>query len=385
MVRGTDSRLISELRRAYGSTTETLIRRLQAPPRRLYARVNTLRTTREEVLKTLSREGVTAHPDENIRDAIYFEVLGPFQLECNTNKTVIVDTKAATSLMLGANLYRPGIIKAAPFKGGELLLAVSKDGVPVACIKALMALSDVITVSRGLVGVNVSSPYRAPRIAETTAYMKGLIYLQSAPSILTTHALNPKGGELVADMNAAPGGKTGHIVQLTRGAARVVAIDRSEGKVATLTSVLLHLGLYINVLPMPMDSRYLHLDSNLSERADRVLIDPPCSNLGVRPVLKMKRTLDSVVSLAKYQRQFLRAAWHLLKPGGTLVYSTCTLTMRENEDNILFAVEELGFNAVELDSPLPYSERVSYKGVTAYRFSPLLADMPGYFIAVLTK
>ncbi|MEM4481134.1 MAG: RsmB/NOP family class I SAM-dependent RNA methyltransferase [Desulfurococcaceae archaeon] len=381
-----DSQIIAlELMKIYGSSTSSLVRRLETPPKRLYARVNTLRATREEVLESLLREGVEAHPDDSISDAVYFEVQGPFKFECNASKAIVVDKKTAVSLMLGANLYRPGVIKITSFERGELLLAVSENYIPVACLEAALTHKEAMSLRKGLIGINRGSPYRAPRIAETKAYISGLIYSQSAPSILTSYALDPRKDELVVDMNAAPGGKTGHVVQLTSGRARVVAVDRNERKIEALTTTLLHLGLYLNVLPLSMDSRYIHLDLNLHEKADKVLIDPPCSNLGVRPLLGAKRTLSSVTSLAKYQRQFLKAAWHVLKPGGRLVYSTCTLTLSENEENIAYAVEYLGFSVAELESPPPYSDKVSYRGVTAYRFSPLLADMPGYFIAVLTK
>jgi 16S rRNA (cytosine967-C5)-methyltransferase len=126
------------------------------------------------------------------------------------------------------------------------------------------------------------------------------------------------------------------------------------------------------------------VDFNLRGKASRVLIDPPCSNLGVRPLVESKKWRD-VVNLSEYQKQFLKTARELLKPGGVLVYSTCTLTLRENEENIAYAVEELGFNSVEPAITVPYAEKISYRGVVAYRYSPLLHDMPGYFIALLQK
>jgi 16S rRNA (cytosine967-C5)-methyltransferase len=123
---------------------------------------------------------------------------------------------------------------------------------------------------------------------------------------------------------------------------------------------------------------------NLRGKADRVIIDPPCSNLGVRP-LEESREWRDIVNLSEYQRQFIKSARELLKPGGVLVYSTCTVTFKENEENIIYAVEELGFTAREPEVEVPYAEKTSYRGVVAYRFSPILHDMPGYFIALLEK
>lgn len=377
--------LVLELSKIYGSLTSELLTLLQKPPRRLYIRVNNVYTNKEEVINALLREGIPAFPDEYVEDAIYVEVEGPRKIECATDKVIIVDNKTAASLMLGANLYRPGIIRSDRFDRGDYLLAVSQSGFIVACVKAVSSYHNIICKQKGLVGVNISSVYKAPSIAETNVYARGMIYLQSLPSIVTSHVLGPKPGELIVDMNASPGGKTSHIVQITGGRARVLAIDRSEKKVQELRTTLERLGLNINVITLPWDSRYLHLDFNLRDKVDKVLIDPPCSNLGVRPVTDLGKTIKDVVNLSSYQKQFLKAAWWVLKRGGVLVYSTCTLTKRENEDNIVYAVEELGFNVIEAKEALPYLEKVKYKGIIAYRFSPFTMDMPGYFIAVMSK
>ncbi|MCC6034545.1 MAG: RNA methyltransferase [Desulfurococcaceae archaeon] len=379
-----DERIIRDLSRVYGSLTERIIKRLYTPPRRLYVRVNTLRATRNEILELFKREGIVAYPDEYVEDAVYFEVKGPFNVECPASGRIIVDSRTAVSLMLGADLYRPGVLQSDYFRKGDLLLAITREGALAACVKTAVSYSDMLNMTRGLVGINVSSPYKAPKITETYVYARGLIYSQSLPSIITSHILNPRAGELIVDMNAAPGGKTSHIVQLSRGRARVLAIDRSISKILELRSTLSRLQLDVNVMAIPWDSRYLHLDLNLHGKVSKVLIDPPCSNLGVRPLVESKKW-SVVVNLSEYQKQFLKAAKELLKPGGLLVYSTCTITFKENEENIVYAIEELGFSSSELEVNVPYAERVCYKDMVAYRYSPLLNDMPGYFIAILVK
>jgi 16S rRNA (cytosine967-C5)-methyltransferase len=380
-----DKQLLVELRKLYGSLQGELVNRLKRPPRRLYLRVNTLKTARSQVVSLLREEGVEVYPDESVHDAVYIEVKGPYTLECDTTKRIVVDDKTAVSLLMGANLYRPGILKWSSFREGEKILAISRNGVPLACIETVLSYHKALNIEKGLVGINVCSPYRAPSIAETSLYKNGLLYPQSLPSIVTTHVLNPKPGEVVIDMNAAPGGKTSHIVQLSFGKARVIAFDRSENKVKAIKATLDWLDLNINVIAIPMDSRYIHVDLRLQNKADKVLVDPPCSNLGVRPVMKFNRTMKEVIDLSNYQKQFLKAAYHVLKPGGILVYSTCTISMLENEENILYAVNELGYNVVELSENPPYAEKVSYKGIVGYRYSPLSYDMPGYFIAILSK
>ena len=379
-----DRDVVRDLSSVYGSLVSQVIRRLLTPPSRLYVRVNTARTSRSEVIELLRREGITAYPDEYVEDAVYFEVEGPFSVECSASGRVIVDYKTAVSLMLGANLYRPGVVWATHFNRGDKLLVTTRENLEVACIEAVVSHSEMASTRRGLVGVNIASPYRAPKITETSVYLKGLIYPQSLPSIVTTRILNPQRGELVVDMNASPGGKTSHVVQLTRGGALVLAFDRNLKKIQLLHHTLRRLQLDVNVIAMPWDSRYLHLDLNLRGKVDKIIIDPPCSNLGVRPLVESRKWRD-ITNLSEYQKQFLKTARELLKPGGLLVYSTCTVTFRENEENIIYAVSELGFSTREAEISVPYAERISYRGIVAYRYSPLLHDMPGYFISLLEK
>lgn len=375
---------VAELRRAYGSLTGELLRRLSAPPRRLYMRVNTLLASREEVLRSLKEEGVEAFADEHLEEAIYVEVEGPFRLDCDTDKYIQVDEQAGNSLMLGANLYRPGVLRASSFRKGDILAAYDEYGRRVACLEAVIDSRQLHEMESGLVGVNVASPYRAPRIRELRAYAKGLIYPQGYPSMVAVRLLNPREGELILDMNAAPGGKSSHIVQASRGLARLIAVDRHT-KVRALAELLRRLGLYRNVIIIPYDSRYLDRDLLPRGSFDKVLIDPPCSNLGVRPLSPRPRGLGEIRALAQYQRQFLASASRLVKPGGIIVYSTCTLTLAENEENILYAIEELGLESAEAEGDVPWADKVKYKGVVGYRYSPFGMDMPGFFIAILRK
>jgi 16S rRNA (cytosine967-C5)-methyltransferase len=381
-VSGVDKRLYLELKRVYGSLTDALVEKLREPPRRLYLRVNTTRTTTEDVIESLRKKGVEARRDEFFEEAVYIELQGPYKVE-DVGRHVVVDDFAAESLLLGANLYRPGIVGYDEFGKGEILTAVTREGRPIAVLEAYVSSSELRGMKKGLVAVNIRSPYRAPPIAELPEYRMGLIYPQSFPSMVVGRLVNPK-AELVLDMNASPGGKTSHIVQLSKGRALVVAVDRSVGKVEKLEENLGRMGLKTNVLTIPFDSRYLDLFMRLEGRVDKVLIDPPCSNLGVRPRLSFKKTFRDAVNLADYQRQFIKVARRLLRDRGLLIYSTCTLTRVENEENTLYAVRSLGLKAEEAGF-VPRAERVYFNETVAYRFHPLKDDMPGFYISLLRK
>jgi len=131
------------------------------------------------------------------------------------------------------------------------------------------------------------------------------------------------------------------------------------------------------------DSRYLDRDRP-TLNADRVLVDPPCTALGVRPKLYEEASGAEVFSSAAFQKQFLRVAARIVKPGGVVVYSTCTLTLQENEGMVRFAVEELG---LELEDP-PFRVSGAGRGIgfkECIRFDPDVCEAPGYFIARLRR
>lgn len=374
--------IVSELRRVYGSSTVSLIERLSTPSKRHYLRVNTLTIPTGELLDLLKsnypsyRFGV----DEHYADAIYIEVRGPFNVPI-VDREIIVDCKAAESIVSGANLYLPGVRKHDHFKKGDLVNAVAPGGERVALCEAVVNSSELKSMGGGMVAKTVVSKYKLPAIREMTEYDEGLFYPQSLPSIAVGHVIDPRPGELIVDYCAAPGGKTTHLIQLSRGSSRVVSIDRSIEKATKIIKTISRLRSPSNALVMPSDSRYLDINYPFI-RPDKALIDPPCTALGFRPKVCFNKSLRDALSLSGYQKQFINAAVKTLKPKGLLVYSTCTLTLVENEEVAQYAVNQ-GLEPVEVS--LPYSEKVYYGDIVAYRYSPLSHDMNGFFIAVFTK
>jgi len=186
------------------------------------------------------------------------------------------------------------------------------------------------------------------------------------------------------DMCAAPGGKASHIAQLMNNCGKILAVDRSKAKIRGLEENLARLGVKI-VSTYVGDARELPIKFP-SLKADKVLLDPPCSALGVRPKLYETRSMRDILALSAYQRSFLRAAVKILKKGGVLVYSTCTLSPEENELNVKYAVEGLG---LELEEQKYFYGCKGEKFISQYdlvqRFYPDLNDTPGFFIARFRK
>jgi len=377
-----DDMLIAALRRVYGSELHNFLKSLARPPTRYYIRVNTLRTSVEDLVKRLRSRGLEVYRDEVIEEALYFPIKGPNKVPSAT-KYVIADKEASESVLLGADLYIPGVL-GGDFRRGSEVNVITPYGDVIAYGIALVDSDEVSKLRKGTAVKVVRSLYEVTKVRELPEFNDGLIYPQSLPSIIVSKMLNPLPNDVVVDMCAAPGGKTGHIVELSDGRAVVYAFDHSKRKVDEMINELRRLGHLRYVKVFRADSRYLDLDFPWI-KADKVLIDPPCSSLGVIPKVGDSKTYRDVSVLSNYQFQFIKAAVNVLRDGGILVYSTCTVTCEENEDIIERAINELNLEVVEP------SIRLGGRGACGsyrdyfIRFHPHTHGHTGYFIAVLRK
>lgn len=381
-----DEELRKSLTRVYGDKLDILLRSLTTPGGRYYLRVNTLKTSADDVIDRLRLRGLQAFRDEELEEAIYIFVKGPNRIDLE-GKVVVADRYAAESVFMGSHLYAPGVLSCSEdIEKGDTVTVVAENGVVVGKGVAAMDCRDMLKKCRGLAVEITQSVYTVPSIRSLPEYLEGLIYPQSLPAMYVARVLDPKPGELIVDTCAAPGGKTGHIVELTKGRAHVIAFDHSEKKLRNMVWELDRLGHTPFVEVWKADSRYLHIDFSWI-KADKVVVDPPCTALGVRPKLFDRKTYRDVLNASAYQIQFLRSAAKILKKGGVLVYSTCTITVEENEEVVeKFLEEEKCFE------PIPIKISRSSRGVSfskhgyAYaRFEPHIHDTPGYFIAKLEK
>jgi len=298
-------------------------------------------------------------------------------------KKVVASKGAAESVMMGSKLYGPGIRRTDGYTVGETVCIADIYDHIVGRGIAVLPPKVSNRVARGIaVDVN-ESIYRLPPIRESELYIKGKIREQSIPAMLASKALDPQKGDIVVDMCAAPGGKTLHVAQIMEGKGMVYAFDHSEKRLESLKEDAARLG-PANIKAFCSDSRYLDKDFPGLE-ADRVLVDPPCTALGVRPKLFEDAKAKDVFGCAKYQKQFMAVASRIVRKGGVIVYSTCTLSLEENEEVARFSVDELGLEPE--GQGIMVGERGLGSGCLAgiQRFSPDLLEMPGYFIAKFRK
>lgn len=185
-------------------------------------------------------------------------------------------------------------------------------------------------------------------------FQQGLFQVQDESSMLVAYAAGIKEGDYIIDLCAAPGGKSTHAAELLNGTGHVSARDVSMEKVAFIDENVSRLGI-TNLSTKVYDATKLKEDD--IGKADIVLADLPCSGLGVigkKADIKYKTKKEDIETLAKLQRTILEKAVQYVKPGGILMYSTCTINHIENLDNVNWLLENYKeFELESLDTCLP--------------------------------
>ncbi|MCR4944293.1 MAG: 16S rRNA (cytosine(967)-C(5))-methyltransferase RsmB [Clostridium sp.] len=177
-------------------------------------------------------------------------------------------------------------------------------------------------------------------IEKNRLFAEGKITVQDESAMMVAPLLEINEGETVVDLCAAPGGKTTHIAEILNNTGEVLAYDIHEQKLELIKENCERLGL-TNVKLAQMDATVL--SSDLINRADKILIDVPCSGIGIirkKPEIKYNKKRKDLKEIVDVQRQIMENAWGYLKKGGIMVYSTCTLNKEENEENVRWFVEK---------------------------------------------
>lgn len=230
-------------------------------------------------------------------------------------------------------------------------------------------------------------------IGATPEYLCGHYMLQSAASFLPVLSLAPHPGDKVLDMAAAPGGKTTYIAQMMKNKGFLVANDYKKERLRAVHFNVQRMGI-TNCVVTNYDGRKF---PKIMRGFDRVLLDAPCSCLGVLaryPQAKASRQYIDVYKAAHLQRELLRAAIDCCKVGGYVVYSTCSVAVEENEAVVDYVLKHRHCKIVETGLP----EEIETKGYTKYkdrryddkmkmtrRVYPHRENMDGFYIAKLKK
>lgn len=230
----------------------------------------------------------------------------------------------------------------------------------------------------------VLSYERAP--ASLDWHSEGKFVIQDLASAFVAHVLNPQPDEVILDLASAPGLKSSHIAMLMENRGKIIAVDNSEDRLKRMRAKMKVLGVR-NIEYKLADGTRFHVGD-----VDRVLVDPPCSSTGSfrnYPCVKWRFDERKYRETIKVQRNMIKNAFRNLKEGGTLVYSTCSITFDENEENILFASQ---FFKIEDVEPV-----IGVRGIRVFgnrefpfwdkvvRTFPHIHDCVGFFISKLKK
>ena len=195
-------------------------------------------------------------------------------------------------------------------------------------------------------------------IVHSEAFQRGEITIQDYASQQVGIEADPQPGDQVVDVCAAPGGKSCHIAALLEGTGHVDARDLTEAKVALIEQNIARQQL-TNITAQVHDARTPDptlLDDAGQGTADIVIADLPCSGLGIlgkKPDIRFNASREGIRELQKLQREILDTVCTYVKPGGKLLYSTCTLTKEENEDNREYILAKGGFTLLKERKFLP--------------------------------
>lgn len=223
-------------------------------------------------------------------------------------------------------------------------------------------------------------------------HMLGFYYVQGVPSMTVSAVLDPQPGETIVDLAAAPGGKTTHIAQLMQNTGALFAIEYDRNRISGLEANIQRCGV-TNAIVIRGDAKKL---DTLDIEPDRIMLDAPCSGEGLIPLDPTRKTSKSMADIrfcATREEEMLDVAVKSLAPGGTMVYSTCSIAPEENEyvvDDILRRYPFMSIVPTNLDFGAPgYSEPYGVhldKSLSlARRFLPHLHGSEGFFICKLKK
>ena len=224
-------------------------------------------------------------------------------------------------------------------------------------------------------------------LGSTPEYLEGLFYIQDFSSMLPAIILNPKKKDKILDMCAAPGSKTTQMAAMMNNQGSIVAVEKSKSRLNALKLNLMRGGV-TNTLVYHKNV----LNFKSEEKFDKILLDAPCSgNYTQEKDWFEKRTLAGIIKNALNQKKLVRKAHSLLKVGGTLVYSTCSLEPEEDELIVDYALK-LGFRIEKINLSIGSSGATSFNGLKfndkvkfSVRLWPFKNRTQGFFLAKLIK
>ena len=232
-------------------------------------------------------------------------------------------------------------------------------------------------------GITVDNP---TRITEIDEFGSGFFIIQDESSMLASQIANPKENSLILDLCSAPGGKATHLGQLMNNKGQIISRDIYDHKLKLVKENANRLGINI-IKTEKFDAT--KLDENLIGKVDYCVVDAPCSGLGIirrRPEIKWNREMKDIEELNKIQEKILDNAKKYVKPGGIIIYSTCTIGNPENLDRIhKFLGKNREFQLIGFEDLICSKENMESSKEGYIELFPHIHRTDGFFIAKVQK
>lgn len=251
-------------------------------------------------------------------------------------------------------------------------------------LKNELKKSDIL-VKEGLYCKEALHLSKTTNLSSLEQFKTGNFYVQDESSMLDIYVLDPKPEESILDICAAPGGKSFFMAEKMENKGHIVSRDIYEHKLAMIQETAQRLGITI-IQTEQKDASKLYEEDK--ERFDKVLVDAPCSGLGLiqkKPDIKLKKNGNDIDSLCQLQKEILNQAAYYVKKGGILVYSTCTICKKENNKNIeWFLNTHKNFKLEKAFDFLPKNLNNNREEKTVQLF-PHIHNIDGFFIARMKR
>lgn len=232
-------------------------------------------------------------------------------------------------------------------------------------------------------GLVVENPVR---ITEMEEFKKGYFTIQDESSMLASQILSPKENSIVLDLCSAPGGKSTHVGQIMNNIGKIISCDIYDHKLKLIEENAKRLGITI-IETKKLDA--LKLNKEMENKVDYCIVDAPCSGLGIirrRPEIKWNRKEKDIKQLSEMQKKIISNAGKYLKPGGIMVYSTCTIEREENMDIVEeFLRNNKNFSLDGFNHLLCSTKNIDTASKGYVQLFPSIHGTDGFFIARLRK
>lgn len=222
---------------------------------------------------------------------------------------------------------------------------------------------------------------KVDNLQNLASFKAGAWTVQDESAMLVAHVMSPQKGEHILDMCSAPGGKSMHMATLMKNEGEIIACDVHAHKLELIEKNAKRLGIKI-IKPTLQDGMVLNED--FVGKFDKVLLDAPCSGLGImkrKPDIRLHKTEEDLKEIVAMQKALLKNAVSYLKPNGRLVYSTCTISYEENEKMVQEAIKEYSLELENIVDTIPKLIQHAVEDEGMIQILPHMADTDGFFIA----